>query len=150
MFIISSSHDAIKRIEDFLRIKGQGTLAQRKSYLIALSQRGNKLNELKIRDIVNTITGSECIVSFFAANEPNNPTPGYGLLKIQVLSPDNSKDYKYDDVARSIKPLAPAHIKLDVIRFFATWDDILENFSDWNAVASMPDWQIIRDYIPPS
>lgn len=150
MFIRTASNEKITRLEDFLGIKGLGTLEQRKSYLLTLFQRGKKLNETVIKEVANTITGSDCIVTFFGADEPNNPHPGYGLLQVQVLSPDNQKDYRYEDIARALKYLNPGHIKLLVIKFFATWEDIKNNFGDWNAIAAnMADWQAVKNYIPP-
>lgn len=68
---------------------------------------------------------------------------------MQVLSPDTTKDYKYDDIERAIKPLVPSHIKLIVIKYFALWSDIVSNFSNWGSVKTMNDWQAVKDYIPP-
>ena len=71
-------------------------------------------------------------------------------MQVQVLSPDNNKDYRYDDIFRALKPMVPAHIKLLVIKYFATWEDIRNNFADWNAIAAnMADWQAVKNYIPP-
>ena len=150
IFIRTASNERITRIENFLRIKGVGTLEQRKSYLLALFQKDKKMNEELVKEVANTITGSDCIVTFFAADEPNNPYPGHGVLQVQVLSPDNQKDYRYEDIARALKYLNPGHIKLLVIKFFATWEDIKNNFGDWNAIAAnMADWQAVKNYIPP-
>lgn len=149
MFITTASIDAIKRLETFLRIKGQGTLEQRKSYLKSLFQSGNKLTEAKIIKLAKTITGSGCIIALFGSDELNNPEPGYCLLRVQVLSPDNTKDYRYEDIARSLKPLVPGHIKLLVVKYFSTWKDIITNYADWSAMYATANWQTIRDYIPP-
>lgn len=150
MFILSASSEVITRIENFIGIKGQGTLEQRKYFIISLLAKGSKLNEKVIKGIANTITGSNCIVTFFGADELDNPYPGYGLLQVQVLSPDNQKDWRYEDIFRALKPLTPAHIKLLVIKYFSTWEDIKNNFVGWDAVATnMEDWQTIKNYIPP-
>ena len=149
MFISTASIDSINRIENFMRIKGQGTLEQRKSYIMSLLQKGSKLSEKIIKDLTNTITGSDCIVMFFSADDLSNPEVGNSVLRIQVLSPDNSKDYRYEDITKTIKPLVPAHIKLVVVKFFATWNDIKNNFTDWNTVKSMTDWEAVKSYIPP-
>lgn len=148
-FIMTASNEMITRIENFFGIVGQGSLMQRKLYLLALFRKGNKLNEQSIKEITNSITGSDCIVKFFGADDPTNPHQGYGFLRIQVLSPSNDIPYRYSDIERALKPLIPAHIKLSVIRYFATWGDIRDNFLDWNAVASMNDWQEVKNYLPP-
>lgn len=148
-FITTASGDAITRIETFMGIKGVGTLSQRKSYLITMLQKGKKISETAIKEIANTITGSDCIITFFTADETSNPFSGYGLLRVRILSPDSSKDYRYEDIARALRPLVPAHIKLSVIKFFASWSDISDNFLDWDAVKSLSSWEAVKDYIPP-
>ncbi|MFT4146695.1 MAG: DUF2313 domain-containing protein [Mobilitalea sp.] len=148
MFITSSSNDSITRLEKFLKIKGQGTLEQRKSYLISLLQKGKKLNEQRIKNIANTITGSDCIITFYAADELDNPEQGYGLIRVQVLSPDNSKDYRYEDIARALKVLVPGHIKLLVIKYFSTWSDVISEYNSWLEIKGAGEWQTIKDYIP--
>lgn len=148
-FIISASNDSIIRIESFLNIKGLGSLEQRKNYLISLNQKGNKLNESTIRNIVNSISGSDCIVKFFGSDEENNPIGSNSLLRVQVMSPDSGKDYHYTDITRTLVPLVPGHIKLSVVKYFASWQDIANNFKDWAAVAKMKDWQSIKDYAEP-
>lgn len=149
MFLTTASNDAITRVENYVGIKGQGTLEQRKSYLISLFQKGKKLNEKKFKEITKTIIGSDCIVTFFTADDPKNPQTGKGLIKVLVLSPVNNKDYRYADIARALQPLIPAHIKLLVIKYFATWADIVTNFADWATINTSTSWQTINDYIPP-
>jgi len=147
-FISSSSTDSVARIEDFLNIKGLGTLEQRKSFLISLNQKGSKLNESTIRNIVKSIAGSDCIIAYFGSGDLGNPEPQQGLLRIQVQSPDNTKNYRYDDITRALTPLVPSHIKLLVVKYFATWQDILSHFAEWADVAAMTDWQAVNDYLP--
>ena len=36
-----------------------------------------------------------------------------------------------------------------VVKYFATWGDIKDNFASWDTIANMEDWQTIRTYIPP-
>jgi len=149
MFIRTASNEMILRLENFLRIKGMGTLEQRKNYLLTLFQKGKKLNEGKIKEVTNTIVGADCLVTFFSSDELNNPEPGCGILRVQVLSPEKGKDYRYDDIFRTLKPSVPGHIKLLVIKYFALWEDVKNNFSDWNTVKAMTDWQAVKSYIPP-
>lgn len=148
-FISTSSSEAITRYENFLNIKGVGTLEQRKNYIRSLIQKGNKLNESSIKDIVNAITGSDCIVKFYGSDELNNPERGKSLLQVQVLSPDVYKDYRYEDIERALKNLIPGHITLSVVRFFATWEDIRNNFAGWDSIKAMNNWGDIHNYIPP-
>lgn len=149
LFIKTASASKILQLENFLGIKGQGTLAQRKDYLMAMLQKNTKLNESSIKTVVNTITGSDCIVTFFGADELNNPEYGFGLIRVQVLSPDSSKDYRYEDIFRALKPMTSSHLKLLLIKYFALWSDIKNNFSNWQSVKNMADWQAVKNYLPP-
>jgi hypothetical protein len=148
LYIPTASNDGIQRIENFFNITGVGTLDQRKKYLMSLFQNGNKLTEQSVKSIIATITGSNCIVEFFGANELDNPQPGKGVLQIQVFSPDNS-DYRYEDIVRALNPLVPTHVKLLVVKFFATWNDVKMNFLDWGSIRSLEDWRSLSNYIPP-
>lgn len=148
-FIRTASAEQITRLENFYRYKGEGSLSQRKAYLMALYQKGQKLNEGSIKEIVKTITGSDCTVSFFGSGEMDNPLPGHALLQVRVLSPDGSTDYRYADVERTLMPLAPAHVDLQVIKYFSTWGEAKENYLDWQGISTLDSWQSLKDYIPP-
>lgn len=148
-FIDFMTLETMIRIETFLGIVGEGTLEQRKSYLKALIRKGYKLSETSIKAIVKSITGGLCVVTFFAGNDSLNHSPGQGTLRVQVLSPDYSVDYKFDDILRAIAPYMPAHIKLNIIKYFATWENISIDFQTWDLLKqSKSTWQDIYNYIP--
>lgn len=149
MYISTASKTAIIRLEQFFGIKGEGTLEQRKSYILALQAQTGKLNEAKIKEVTNTIAGAGCNVTFFDEAETLNPYPGYGTLRVQVLSPDNDKDYRYADIERTLQPLTPAHIRLKVEKYFATWQDVKDTLNSWQTVSQMASWGAVKEYIPP-
>lgn len=141
--------EAITRYENFLGIVGEGTLEQRRSYIRALYSKGDKLSENSIKAVVKSITGGKALVKFFGGDEALNPNPGQGSLKVEVLSPDPEVDYKFDDIIRAIAPYMPAHLKLNLIKYFSTWGDISEAYSDWNSIKQASNWKEIYNYIPP-
>ncbi|WP_128894629.1 putative phage tail protein [Longirhabdus pacifica] len=147
IFIVTASEGKITRLENFLKFKGEGTLEQRKTYLLSLLRKGQKLNGEAIKNVVHTVTGSKCVVTFFSADELNHPHANEALLQVQVLSPDNNVDYKYDDIQRALQPLVPAHIKLLVIKYFSTWEDIYDSFTDWETVKSITSWDALKNII---
>lgn len=141
--------ETLKRYEMFLGIKGEGTVEQRRAYIKALYNRRGKLNETSIKDTVKAITGGKAIVHFYTADEELNPEAGQGLLLIRVLSPDQNVDYKFDDIERAILPYKPAHIKINIVKYFTTWNDISTSYADWNDIISnFQSWQELKDYIP--
>lgn len=148
-FIQTASEHRITQIENFLKIKGQGTLSQRRDYLLVLFQKSTKLNENAIKTIVNTLAEADCIIEFFGSDDPLNPNYNYPLLRVQVLSPDSEKDYRYEDIERALKLLTPAHILLLVLKHFATWENIMNNYTSWNDIyTNVQDWQEIYDTLP--
>lgn len=141
--------EAITRYENFLGIIGQGTLEQRRAYIRALYIKGDKLSEFSIKAVVKSITGGKALVKFFGGDEVLNPNPGQGTLRVQVLSPDPNINYKFDDIIRAIAPYMPAHIKLNLIKYFSTWGDIKQAYTDWQAIKKASNWEELYNYIPP-
>lgn len=149
-FLDTMTIEVIERLEKFLGVIGEGTLEQRRNYLRALFKKGEKLNEASIRTIIKTITGSEAIIKFYTGSEIEAPFQGQGTLSIRVLSPDTSVNYRFEDVARTIVPLMPAHIKLELIKYFATWADIRNSYSSWETLKKgAENWTTLKNYIPP-
>lgn len=149
-FVDAMPVEILQRYETFLGIVGEGTVEQRRAYIKALYSKGDKLSETSIQAIVKSITGGKALVKFFAGGEFLNPNPGQGTLRIQVLSPDPTVNYKFDDVIRAIAPYMPAHIKLELLRYFSTWEDISRDYNTWDSIkTSASNWQSLRNYIPP-
>ena len=148
-FIDYMDIETLSRYEAFLGIKGEGTVEQRRAYIKALYNRRGKLSESTIKNIVKAITGGKAIVHFYTADEELNPEQGQGLLLIRVLSPDPNVDYKFDDIIRAISSYKPAHIKINIVKYFTAWSDISDLYTDWNNIKSnFTNWQEIKDYIP--
>ena len=149
-FLETADEDAIERIEKFLGVKPKGTLQQRKDYLKGLYLNGIKTNKARIEEIVKTITGGEVLMKFYASDEADNPNVGHGYLEVKVMSPSLSKDYNFENVARTIKPLIAAHLKLSIMKWFATWEDIKQAYASWDAIKTNAScWDDIYTYTPP-
>lgn len=149
-FVDQMSIEVLQRYETFLGIVGEGTIGQRRAYIKALYNKGDKLSETSIKAIVRSITGGRAVVKFFTGGEALNPNPGQGTLRVQVMSPDSNIDYKFDDIIRVIAPYMPAHLKLSILRYFATWQDIRGAYTSWNTIKEgAKDWKALNDYNPP-
>lgn len=148
-FLDTSDEDSIQRIEKYLGVKPDGSLEQRKDYLRALYLNGNKTNKKRIQEIVKNITGGDAIIKFWTATEVGNPNPGHGYLEIKVLSPYLGKDYNFSNVERAIKPLIAAHLKLNVMKWFATWGDVKESYLSWGTVKdTAANWEAVYTFLP--
>lgn len=136
-FILTASESRIKEWEQDLKIIPTGTLEQRRLMVLSVLRGAGKLNEAKIKGIVNAFTGGDSIVTFADSN-----------INVQVLPPNNGEVYLFPDIERSINPRKPAHIGLVVERFYSTWGDIKEQFSSWEDLyASKADWKAVYNHI---
>lgn len=132
------SEDRIKEWEKALKIVPQGTVDERRLYIKALLRGTGKLNEAKIKSMVDAFTGGDAIVEFKDST-----------IIVKVLPPNNDDVYRFPDIERALKPLVPAHLGLSVIRFYSTWSDIKNNFADWNAIGESADWNAVKNWIAP-
>lgn len=136
--IMYCSEERIREWEKNLHIIPTGTLEERRYYIKALLRGSGKLNEAKIKSVVDAFTGGDAIVTL------ENST-----IVVKVLPPENGEVYRFPDVERALKPLVPAHLGLSVIRFYSVWKDISTNFADWATVAELDDWSAVRNWIAP-
>lgn len=136
--IMYCSEARIEEWERNLKIVPAGTLEERRLYIKAVLRGNGKLNEAKIKSIVDAFTGGDATVTF------ENST-----IIVKILPPNNGEIYRFPDVERALKPLIPAHLNLSVIRFYSTWKDIKNNYGSWNMVASATDWNEIKNWIAP-
>lgn len=136
--IMYCSEARIKEWEQNLGIVPTGTLDERRLYIKAMLRGNGKLNEAKIKSIVDAFTGGDAIVSFEDST-----------ITVKILPPNNGEVYRFPDVERALKPLIPAHLGLSVVRFYSTWADIKNNYGSWENVASATDWNEIKNWIAP-
>jgi hypothetical protein len=122
--ITRADENRISEWEKLLQIAPMGTLEQRRMMVIATLRGKGKLNEAKIKQIVESFTGDTDAEVTFA-----NST-----LRVRILPPDNGEIFLFPDVERTLLPLIPAHIRLKVERWYCTWGDIKSNKTDWQAV----------------
>lgn len=133
-FIDTMSEEALNsRWEKPLNILPQGDLEQRKEYILSLLRGTGKLNEFKIRNIVYSITGSECKVTF------ENSSINIRIANTSVTS-------LILTVERSLKPSVPAHIGLNVISYVMLWGEVKNRFSSWGAVETVGSWGNLITY----
>lgn len=138
VIIMYCSEERLSQWEEALNIIPKGTVDERRYYVKSVLRGSGKLNEEKIKSIVDAFTGGEAIVTF-----------GSSVITVKILPPNNGEVYRFPDVERALKPLVPAHLGLSVLRYYSTWADIKKNYADWNAVSQAEDWKEIRNYIAP-
>lgn len=136
-FIDTASEERISEWEKCLTVIPKGTLEQRRLYLKAVIRGFGKLNEEKVKSIVNALTGGGAIVIFEA-----------GVITVKVLPPNNGEVYLFPDIERALELRKPAHLGLNVVRYYSTWDIIENRFTTWGEIKShFEDWEEVRNYI---
>ncbi len=136
-FIDTASEERISQWEKRLSIVPMGSLEQRRLYLKSVIRGFGKLNEEKIRSIVNALTGGDAIATFED-----------GVIIVKVLPPNNGSVFLFPDVERSLEPRKPAHLGLRVVRYYSTWGVIANRFADWQEVEEHFDnWSGVKNYL---
>lgn len=136
--IMYCSEERIKEWEKDLHIVPTGTLDERRLFIKATLRGSGKLNEAKIKSVVDAFTGGDAIVTFDDST-----------ITVKVLPPDNGDAYRFPDVERALKPLVPAHLGLSVVRHYSTWTNIEQNFNSWGTAAQLTDWNEVKNWIAP-
>jgi len=84
-----------------------------------------KLNEAKIKSIVETFSGGDSLVSFADST-----------LTVRVLPPSWGEIFLFPDVEKALSPLVPAHVTLSVERYYNTWAERVSAYGSWGAIKS--------------
>ena len=117
----------------------------RRDAVIARIRGQGKLNTTLINAIVNAFTGGTAI-SYVKDS----------CLYVKILPPPQNKQYKFENVKRELAKKVPAHLGLDVMRYYSTWGEVKSNFAKWDAVNDFINadgdgatWEDIKLWIAP-
>lgn len=131
--------------EQLLSIPTDSTqeLDERRNTIISRLRGQGKLNTERIKSIVKSVTGGNCRCSFDASNS-----------ELEILIEGADFNFKMETITNALRPRVPAHIQLNIIKNYGTWNDVNEQFANWNAVdAYAPQgintWTAIYNYEPP-
>lgn len=138
VLVMQCSEERLSQWEKALSVTPTGTVEERRYFIKALLRGSGKLNENKIKSIVEAFTDGEALVSFENS-----------VINVKVLPPNNGEVYRFPDVERALKPLVPAHLGLSVMRYYSTWGDIKNNFGSWDTVKQSENWNEVKNYIAP-
>jgi len=100
-FLDTASEERIGQWEKWLTIVPVGNLEQRRLYLKSVIRGFGKLNEEKIKAIVDTLTGSTTDVRLED-----------GAILLGIVQPVHMGEAILSDIERALKPRLPAHLGL--------------------------------------
>lgn len=139
-YLLTMGEDRIAAWERALGISAapDDTLEDRRDTIIARIRGQGKLNTALINAIVSAFTGGTAI------SYVENST-----LYVKITPPPGNKQYKFDNVVRELEKKVPAHLGLVVKRNYATWGEVKDNYTDWNAVNQLANWEELMLWIAP-
>jgi hypothetical protein len=139
-YLTTMGESRIKQWEQKLGLVAsvEDTLEDRRDKIIATIRGTGKLNTALINSIVSAFTNGVAI-SYIEDS----------TLYVKIQPPVGNKQYKFANVEKALKPKVPAHLGLVVMRDYATWGEIKDNFASWSAISQMDDWEAVKLYIAP-
>lgn len=137
-FLMTMGEDRTVQWEKALGITPaeNSTLDERRRVIMARIQGGFKLNTESIANIVKTLTNGTC-VSYVEDS----------CLYVEVKPPEGDRTISFPTVEEELKRRIPAHLGLNINRWFARWQEINDNFGSWQDVYNnFGSWQDVRFY----
>lgn len=114
------------------------SIEDRRDKIIATIRGNGKLNTELINSIVGAFTHGTA-VSYIEDS----------TLYVKIQPPVGNKQYKFANVEQALRPKVPAHLGLVVIRDYATWGEVKDNFASWTAISNADNWESIALYVAP-
>ena len=113
------------------------TVEERRNVIIAKIRGQNKFNVSNIKSIVKTFTGGDAEV-----------TVADGVISVKVLPPNNGQLYNQSALVWELKNKIPAHMQLNIERYYSTWGDVKSNETSWQSIRSgYTNWDALKDKI---
>lgn len=113
------------------------TVEERRNVIIAKIRGQNKFNVSNIKSIVKTFTGGDAEV-----------TVADGVISVKVLPPNNGQLYNQAALVWELKNKIPAHMQLNIERYYSTWGDVKNNETSWQSIRSgYTNWDALKDKI---
>lgn len=113
------------------------TVEERRNVIIAKIRGQNKFNVSNIKSIVKTFTGGDAEV-----------TVADGVISVKVLPPNNGQFYNQSALVWELKNKIPAHMQLNIERYYSTWGDVKNNETSWQSIRSgYTNWDALKDKI---
>lgn len=139
-YLLTMSERRISEWEKALGIafSSGDSIEDRREVIIARIRGQGKLNTALINSIVSAFTNGTAD-SYFRD----------GTLYVDITPPPENKQYKFENVERELMKKIPAHIRLTVRRDYATWGEVMGNFTDWNSIRQLSSWEELATYVAP-
>lgn len=122
-----------------LHYNATNTVDDRRERVIAAIRGKGKLNTQLINSIVGSFTNGGTADSFISNS----------VLYVGINPPVDNKQYNFPNVEEALRPCIPAHLGLSVSRKYATWGEVKDNFSSWESVYALDDWESLKLYVAP-
>lgn len=105
------------------------SLQDRRDTIVARIRGQGKLNTTLINSIVGAFTGGTA-ESYIKDS----------VLHVEITPPPENKQYKFSNVVQELSKKVPAHLGISVRRNYATWEEVMQNYSSWDAISKLNTW----------
>ena len=124
-FLMTMGEDRIIEWENALAIipNDLSTLADRRAVIMARLQGGFKLNTESINTISKTLTGNSA-ESYFENSS----------IYVTIITSEGDRTLLFPAVEEELKRRIPAHIGLNVTRYYTSWGEIKDNIESWQSL----------------
>lgn len=120
-----------------LTVSEDSTLDERRNVIIAKIRGQNKFSVSVIKSIVKTFTGGDAEVTVVD-----------GVVTVKVLPPDDGQLYNLAALTWELKNKIPAHMLLNIERYYSTWGDVKDNETSWQTIRNgYNTWAALKDKI---
>ena len=139
-YLLTMGEDRVSSWEKLLGIShgDDESLGDRRDTIIARIRGQGKLNTDLINSIVGAFTGGTA-VSYVQDS----------ILHVEIKPPPGNKQYKFANVVQELNKKIPAHLGISVVRNYATWKEVADNFSNWSAVNEFSTWEDLMLWTAP-
>ena len=140
-YLLTMGEERTSQWEQALGIRPleNSSLSDRRDTIVARIRGQGKLNTALINAIVGAFTGGT------AKSYVENST-----LYVKISPPPDNKQYQFANVEQELKNKVPAHIRLVVTRNYATWNEIKNNYTSWETINALDNWEELKLWVAPS
>ena len=124
-YLTTMSEERIEQWENILGIQPieNSSVSDRRETVIARIRGQGKLNSELINIIVGTFTGGTA-----------NSWIDNGVLYVGIELPPDNKSFQFLNVEQELKNKIPAHLGLQVMRNYCTWDELDDVYTTWTDI----------------
>ncbi len=139
-YLLTMDESRIEQWEQILNIKPQvgSSVDDRRETIVARIRGQGKLNTELINNIVRTFTGGDA-----------KSWVKDSVLYVVITPPPNNKQYQFANVEQELKAKVPAHLGFNVSRNYFSWNEVIAEHPTWQDIKdNFNNWEEVYLFVP--